>query len=110
MIFIGCSLSPQASCDVPCVCVRWSGIHLLCGCCCRSYGMPAAQFKAYWDATGSLWQKGALAGKPVGVFFSTATQGGGQESTALTGALLPQPPLLSDDAEAVLCSRIQRPA
>jgi NAD(P)H dehydrogenase (quinone) len=48
------------------------------------YGMPAAQFKALWDATGGLWQKGALAGKSVGVFFSTASQGGGQETTAFT--------------------------
>lgn len=48
------------------------------------YGMPAAQFKALWDATGSLWQKGALAGKAAGIFFSTASQGGGQETTALT--------------------------
>ena len=46
--------------------------------------MPAAQFKALWDATGGLWQKGALAGKAVGVFFSTASQGGGQETTAFT--------------------------
>jgi len=48
------------------------------------YGNPAAQFKAFWDSTGGLWQAGALVGKPVGVFFSTATQGGGQETTALT--------------------------
>lgn len=46
--------------------------------------MPSAQFKAFWDATGGLWQQGALAGKSVGVFFSTASQGGGQETTALT--------------------------
>ena len=43
-----------------------------------------AQFKAFWDATGSLWSKGALVGKPVGLFTSTASQGGGQESTILT--------------------------
>jgi len=48
------------------------------------YGSPAAQFKAFWDATGGLWQKGALAGKSAGMFFSTASQGGGQETTALT--------------------------
>jgi multimeric flavodoxin WrbA len=47
--------------------------------------MPAAQFKAFWDATGSLWKTGALAGKPGGFFFSTASQGGGQETTAMTG-------------------------
>lgn len=48
------------------------------------FGNPAAQFKAFWDGTGQLWQAGALVGKPVGIFFSTATQGGGQETTALT--------------------------
>lgn len=36
------------------------------------------------DSTGSLWQAGALAGKPAGVFFSTAVVGGGQETIALT--------------------------
>ncbi|KAK9918952.1 hypothetical protein WJX75_008276 [Coccomyxa subellipsoidea] len=48
------------------------------------YGTMCAQFKAFWDATGSLWSKGALVGKPVGLFTSTASQGGGQESTILT--------------------------
>eukprot|EP01102_Stenamoeba_stenopodia_P003590 TRINITY_DN13775_c0_g1_i1.p1 TRINITY_DN13775_c0_g1~~TRINITY_DN13775_c0_g1_i1.p1 ORF type:complete len:207 (+),score=61.08 TRINITY_DN13775_c0_g1_i1:86-706(+) len=48
------------------------------------FGAMAAQFKAFFDATGSLWSKGALAGKPAGFFFSTATQNGGQETTALT--------------------------
>jgi len=42
----------------------------------RFGGMPA-QVKAVWDATGGLWVKGALVGKPIGVFFSTGTQGGG---------------------------------
>jgi NAD(P)H dehydrogenase (quinone) len=36
------------------------------------------------DTTGSLWQTGALMGKPAGVFFSTAVPGGGQETIALT--------------------------
>lgn len=31
-----------------------------------------------------LGSSGALVGKPAGVFFSTGTQGGGQETTALT--------------------------
>jgi len=48
------------------------------------YGMMSAQWKALMDATGGLWQKGALVGKPAGVFFSTSTQAGGQETTALT--------------------------
>jgi NAD(P)H dehydrogenase (quinone) len=36
------------------------------------------------DTTGSLWMSGALVGKPAGVFFSTAGQGGGQETIGLT--------------------------
>lgn len=47
------------------------------------YGMMSAQFKVFFDATGSLWNKQALAGKPAGFFFSTASQGSGQEETAL---------------------------
>ncbi|CAN6170510.1 unnamed protein product [Urochloa humidicola] len=48
------------------------------------FGMMAAQMKAFIDSTGGLWQAQALAGKPAGVFFATGTQGGGQETTALT--------------------------
>ncbi|KAJ2783174.1 hypothetical protein H4R18_001841 [Coemansia javaensis] len=48
------------------------------------YGTVPAQVKAFFDATGSLWQKQALAGKPAGFFFSTASQHGGQETTVLT--------------------------
>ena len=46
--------------------------------------MACAQMKAVLDATGSLWQKGGLVGKPGGCFFSTASQASGQETTALT--------------------------
>jgi len=49
----------------------------------RFGGMPA-QVKALWDSTGGLWMKGALVGKPISVFFSTSSQGGGQETTVLT--------------------------
>ena len=48
------------------------------------YGGLSAQLHAFLDSTGSLWQKGALVGKPAGVFFSTANQGGGQESVAIS--------------------------
>jgi len=48
------------------------------------YGNMPAQFKSFWDHTGSLWQQGALYGKYAGVFISTGTLGGGQESTALS--------------------------
>lgn len=36
------------------------------------------------DSTGKLWQAGTLVGKAAGVFQSTATQGGGQETIGLT--------------------------
>ncbi|TVU20067.1 hypothetical protein EJB05_36254 [Eragrostis curvula] len=48
------------------------------------FGMMASQMKAFFDATGGLWREQSLAGKPAGVFFSTGTQGGGQETTPLT--------------------------
>eukprot|EP00468_Gymnochlora_sp_CCMP2014_P005153 CAMPEP_0167756018 /NCGR_PEP_ID=MMETSP0110_2-20121227/9145_1 /TAXON_ID=629695 /ORGANISM="Gymnochlora sp., Strain CCMP2014" /LENGTH=184 /DNA_ID=CAMNT_0007642067 /DNA_START=144 /DNA_END=698 /DNA_ORIENTATION=- len=48
------------------------------------FGMAAAQMKAMLDRTGGLWAKGKLLGKPAGIFVSTGTQNGGQETTALT--------------------------
>ncbi|XP_066387084.1 probable NAD(P)H dehydrogenase (quinone) FQR1-like 1 [Miscanthus floridulus] len=48
------------------------------------YGAMAAQMKAFFDSTGSLWEAQKLAGKPAGFFVSTGTQGGGQETTAWT--------------------------
>lgn len=45
------------------------------------FGMMAAQFKAFIDSTGGLWRTQALAGKPAGIFYSTGSQGGGQETT-----------------------------
>ncbi|KAK7412242.1 hypothetical protein VNO78_03693 [Psophocarpus tetragonolobus] len=48
------------------------------------FGGMAAQFKAFFDATGGLWRTQGLAGKPAGLFYSTASQGGGQETTPLT--------------------------
>ena len=47
------------------------------------YGNFPAQWKSFWDATGSLWASGALWGKYAGVFVSTAGPGGGQESTVI---------------------------
>lgn len=46
------------------------------------FGMMASQFKAFFDATGGLWRTQQLAGKPAGIFYSTGSQGGGQETTA----------------------------
>jgi len=40
-----------------------------------------SQFKAFLEGTISLWLTQALAGKPVGFFSSTSSQGGGQEET-----------------------------
>jgi len=48
------------------------------------FGNMAAQMKNFLDATGGLWQKGALVGKVGGVFTSSSTQHGGQESTILS--------------------------
>jgi len=48
------------------------------------FGMMCAQMKALFDATGGLWQSGALVGKPASLFTSTGTQGGGQETTIMT--------------------------
>ena len=48
------------------------------------YGNMCGQMRQFLDATGRLWLKGALVGKPGGVFASTATQHGGQESTLLS--------------------------
>lgn len=48
------------------------------------YGRMASQMAAFWDQTGGLWAKGALVGKVGGVFTSTATQHGGQETTIMS--------------------------
>jgi len=47
------------------------------------YGNMPAQWKAFWDATGQHWQKGALHGKYATVFVSSASLGGGQEATVM---------------------------
>jgi len=47
------------------------------------FGSMAAQMKAFLDATGGHWATGALVGKVAGVFTSSASQHGGQESTIL---------------------------
>jgi len=39
--------------------------------------------QAFWDQTGKQWQSGGFYGKMAGVFVSTASLGGGQESTVL---------------------------
>ena len=48
------------------------------------FGMMCAQMRTFLDQTGSLWAEGALVGKVGGVFCSSASQHGGQESTLLS--------------------------
>jgi NAD(P)H dehydrogenase (quinone) len=51
------------------------------------FGNMAAPLKYWLDGTSSQWLSGTLAGKPAGLFTSTSTLHGGQESTLLTMAV-----------------------
>lgn len=48
------------------------------------YGNMTAQMKQLIDSTASLWLKGEMEGKPAGVFTSTGSTHGGQETTLIT--------------------------
>ncbi len=48
------------------------------------FGNMASQVKQFIDNTGGLWIEGALEDKPAGIFTSSATIHGGQESTILS--------------------------
>jgi NAD(P)H dehydrogenase (quinone) len=48
------------------------------------FGNMAAPLKFFLDGTSALWVSGALAAKPAGVFTSTQTIHGGQETTLLS--------------------------
>ncbi len=48
------------------------------------FGNMAAPLKYFVDQTSDLWMKGILIGKPAGVFCSTSSLHGGQESTLLS--------------------------
>ena len=48
------------------------------------FGNMAAPLKHWLDGLGAQWASGTLVGRPAGVFTSTATQHGGQESTLLS--------------------------
>ncbi len=48
------------------------------------FGNMAAPLKYFLDSTSSLWLSGELVGKPAGVFTSTASLHGGQETTLLS--------------------------
>ena len=48
------------------------------------YGMMATPLKRFLDGMVDLWLRGELEDKPTGVFTSSASMHGGQESTILT--------------------------
>ena len=48
------------------------------------FGNMAAPMKHFLDGLGGEWVNGTLAGKPAGVFTSTASMHGGQEATLLS--------------------------
>lgn len=48
------------------------------------FGNMCAQMRNFWDRTSELWLKGALIGKPAGIFCSAASLHGGQEVTLLS--------------------------
>ncbi len=51
------------------------------------FGNMTAQMRNFWDQTGSHWVQGSLIGKPVGVFCSTASLHGGQETTIISSMM-----------------------
>ena len=51
------------------------------------FGNMAAALKYFLDGTASEWMAGSAAGKPAGVFTSSSSLHGGQESTLLTMAV-----------------------
>ncbi|WP_395683222.1 NAD(P)H:quinone oxidoreductase [Dokdonella sp.] len=48
------------------------------------FGNMAAPLKHFLDTTSAEWASGSLVGKPAGVFTSTSTMHGGQETTLLS--------------------------
>lgn len=48
------------------------------------FGNMAAPLKYFLDSTSDLWMAGALINKPAGVFSSTSSLHGGQETTLLS--------------------------
>lgn len=51
------------------------------------FGNMAAPMKYFLDGTSGLWAGGALVDRPFGVFTSTSTMHGGQETTLFSMAL-----------------------
>lgn len=52
-----------------------------------NFGNMSASLKHFLDGTVSEWFKGSAVGKPAGVFASTSSLHGGQETTLITMAL-----------------------
>jgi NAD(P)H dehydrogenase (quinone) len=48
------------------------------------FGNMAAPLKYFLDGTSPLWLSGGLSGKPAGVFTSTSSMHGGQETTLIS--------------------------
>ena len=59
---------------------------LVLGCPTHFGNMPAAM-KHFWDGTTELWLAGALVDKPAGLFTSSGSLHGGQETTLLSMAI-----------------------
>ena len=59
---------------------------LVLGSPCR-FGNMAAELKYFLDSTSNEWLNNSLEGKPAGLFTSSKSQHGGQESTLLTMAI-----------------------
>ncbi len=51
------------------------------------FGNMSSALKYFIDSTGADWMKGTLIGKPAGVFTSTSSLHGGNETTLLTMAI-----------------------
>jgi len=48
------------------------------------FGNMAAAMKYFWDGTSALWATGELVDKPAGVFSSSSSMHGGNETTLLS--------------------------
>ena len=51
------------------------------------FGNMAAELKYFFDSTSNEWLNNTLSGKPAGLFTSSQSQHGGQETTLLTMAI-----------------------
>ena len=76
--------------DIPAEGPPYVELDDLRGCCALALGSPtrfgnmAAPLKYFLEQTTELWMSGALIGRPAGLFTSTSTLHGGQESTLLS--------------------------